>query len=120
MPLTNPKNYRKDIEDIIIILTNGEPIRRRGEDTFGEKYNHLSYGEGLLANDTAESLRNKNVIMFVIAVRTEFDFRGPRHAVRGWSTRYFEAYHKSWLRPTITSSLEYAFCEDAGTERRVY
>ncbi|XP_028404374.1 uncharacterized protein LOC114527012 [Dendronephthya gigantea] len=113
-PLSSPDNYRADVGDVVMIFTDGEPIRRRGEDTFGAKYSHRKYGEGLLASDRAKSLRDKDVTVVGLAVGTEYTLRKFRDDIRGWSTegKYFEA-NKETLQG-IMSKLISASCIDPG------
>jgi hypothetical protein len=75
-----------------MIFTDGEPIRRQGEDTFGDKYNSSRYGEGLLAKDRAQSLRDKNITVVGLAVGRENKLNKFGDNVKEWSTegKYFE------------------------------
>ena len=85
------------MDDVLMILTDGQPIRRRGERTFGDKYNNKYDGERLLAKDRAKSLRDKNVTVVGLAVGSVRRLRRFAHDIKEWSTKgkYFEADKKS-------------------------
>ena len=90
--MSSPGNYRPDAQDVTLIFTDGEPIRRRGEDIFGDKYMSSRSGEGLLVKDRAQSLREKDVTVVGLAVGTEATLRRFRDDIKEWTTegKYFE------------------------------
>ena len=81
------------MDDVVMIFTDGEPIRRGGEDTFGSKYEDNRNGEILLANDRAQSLKDKNVTVVGLAVGRQDTLEKFKHYIKKWSTKgkYFEA-----------------------------
>ena len=80
--------------DVVLLFTDGEPIRRQGENAFGDKYknSHGLHGEGLLAKDRAQILRDKNVTVVGLAVGTKVTLSGFRKNIKNWTTegKYFE------------------------------
>jgi hypothetical protein len=114
--VSSPGNYRPDVTDVVLIFTDGEPIRRRGEDKFGDKYNSRRYGEGLLAKDRAQSLREKDVTVVGLAVGTEVTLSRFRDDIKEWTTegKYFET-NKDSLQ-NIMNELISASCIDPGKQ----
>ena len=112
--MSSPGNYRPDVTDVVLIFTDGEPIRRRGEGKFGDKYKR--YGEGLLAKDRAQSLREKDVTVVGLAVGTEFTLSRFRDDIKEWTTegKYFET-NKDSLQ-SIMNELISALCNDPGKQ----
>ncbi|CAB3993406.1 Hypothetical predicted protein [Paramuricea clavata] len=96
----SPRNYRPYVEDVVMIFTGSKPIRHRGEDTFGDKYNSTRYGEGLLAKDRAQSLKDNNIIVVGLVVGRENKLNKFRDNVKEWSTegKYFETNKDSLQR----------------------
>ena len=111
--------YRSDVSDVVMLFTDGQPIRRRGEDTFGEKYKSNRYGEGLLAADRAQSLKDKDVTVVGLAVGSEGTLSQFRDAIKEWSSpgKYFEAT-KDTLQ-NIMDELISASCIDPGKRMRM-
>jgi hypothetical protein len=103
---------------VVLIFTDGEPIRRRGEDIFGDKYRSSRYGEGLLAKNRAQSLRDKDVTMVGLAVGTEATLSKFRDDIKEWTTegKYFET-NKDSLQ-SIMDELISASCIDPGKQGR--
>ena len=98
------------MDDVVMLFTDGQPIRRRGEDKFGSKYESNRYGEILLAKDRAQSLRDKNVTVVGLAVGTQGTLKDFKHYIEEWSTKgkYFEV-DKDELQ-TILDKLIKASC----------
>ncbi|CAB4045370.1 Hypothetical predicted protein, partial [Paramuricea clavata] len=96
-PWVSPQNYRADVGDVILIFTNGEPVRRPGEDNFGDKYKSSRFGESMLAKDRAQNLRSRDIVVAQLAVGTNYTLRKFRKNVKEWSPAeiYFEMnkYH---------------------------
>ncbi|CAB4044650.1 Hypothetical predicted protein, partial [Paramuricea clavata] len=111
-PLTSPENYRSDAGDVVLIITDGEPIRRPGEDTFGSKYKSNSNGERMLAKDRAQNLRGRDIVVFGLRIRTEDTLSKFRSDIKEWSTKgkYFEANKDSLQR--ILDELTNVSCID--------
>ena len=114
--MSSPGNYRPDVSDAVLIFTDGEPIRRRGEDKFGDKYKSILYGEGLLAKDRAQSLRDKDVTVVGLAVGTEYLLSRFGDAVKELTTegKYFETSKDSLQ--SIMNELISASCIDPGKQ----
>ena len=114
--MSSPGNYRPDVSDVTLIFTDGEPWRRGGEDIFGDKYKSSRYGEGLLAKDRAQSLREKYVTVVGLAVGTEFTSSRFRDDIKEWTTegKYFET-NKDSLQ-NIMNELISASCIDPGKQ----
>ena len=114
--MSSPGNYRPDVTDVVLIFTDGEPIRRRNEDKFGDKYRSSRYGEGLLAKDRAQSLREKDVTVVGLAVGTEVTLSRFRDDIKEWTTegKYFET-NKDSLQ-SIMDELISASCIDPGKQ----
>ena len=112
--MSSPGNYRPDVSDVTLIFTDGEPWRRGGEYIFGDKYKSSRYGEGLLAKDRAQSLREKDVTVVGLAVGTEATLSRFRDDIREWTTegKYFET-NKDSLQ-SIIDQLINASCIDPG------
>lgn len=85
--MRSPKNFRSEVDDVVMILTDGEPIRRRGESSFGEKYRSWRNGERLQANDRANSLKSKDVTVVGLAIGYESRSKRLRHLIKTWSTK---------------------------------
>ena len=101
-----------------MIFTDGQPIRRPGEDAFGDEYSDRNYGERWLADDTAKSLRDKHITVISLATGTESTLRRFREDIKGWSTKYFET--KTANLSSITTQLISASCVDSGMEINVF
>ena len=114
LPLPSPGNYRPDVSDVVMIFTDGQPIRRRGEDTFGEKYASSRNGERMLAKDRAKDLRDRDVTVVGLGVGSEITLSRFRQDIQDWSTqgKYFEA-ETSTLQGII-DELVSASCIDPG------
>ena len=99
--------------DVVLLFTDGEPIRRQGENTFGDKYknSHGLPGEGLLAKDRAQSLKDKNVTVIGLAVGTKVTLSGFGDNIKNWTTegKYFER-NKDSLKSVIDQLIN-ASCE---------
>ena len=94
-----------------MLFTDGEPVRRRGEDPFGDKYKDPEHGERLLANDRTKSLRDKNVAVVGLAAGTEKQLRKFGGEIKKWSSKgkYFEA-DKSNLQNVLNALIK-ASCD---------
>ena len=118
--MSSPGNYRQDVADVVLIFTDGEPIRRQGENAFGDKYKNSYglHGEGLLAKDRAQSLKDKNVTVIGLAVGTEDTLSKFRDNIKEWTTegKYFET-NKDSLN-SIIDQLINASCIDPGKKAR--
>ena len=114
--MSSPGNYRPDVSDAVLIFTDGEPIGRTGEDKFGDKYKSSRYGEELLAKDRAQSLRDKDVTVVVLAVGTEYTLSKFRDDIKEWTTegKYFETSKDSLQ--SIMNELISASCIDPGKQ----
>ncbi len=114
LPLISPKNYRPDVGDAVLIFTDGQPIRHRGDDIFGAKYSDRRYGERLLAKDRAKDLRDRDINVVGLGIGPQYMLRRFRDDMREWSTdgKYFEATKEN-LR-SVTDELVSASCIDAG------
>lgn len=101
------------MSDVIILFTDGEPIRRRGEDMFGDKYRGRE-GERMLASDMAEEIKNKDITLVGLAVGTDSTLRRFRGDMIKWASedKYFET-NKDTLN-TIINQLISASCIDPG------
>ena len=112
-----PKNHRSDVSDVVILFTDGEPIRRRNEQTFGDKYKGRN-GERLLAGDMAQQIKEKDITLVGLAVGNERTLRKFRDDMRKWSSegKYFETTSDSLN--TIINELVSASCIDPGVYRR--
>ena len=97
-----------------MLFTDGQPIRRQGEDTFGDRYKSIRYGEELLANDTAKSLKNKGVAIVGLAVGATGKLDKFKGKVKAWSTegKFFEASKDT--PQTVLDELVSASCIDPG------
>ena len=98
-----------------MIFTDGQPIRRRGEDTFGEKYASRRNGERMLAKDRAKDLRDRDVTVVGLGVGSEHTLSSFRQDIQEWSTegKYFEA--DAATLQGIIDELVSASCIDPGT-----
>ncbi|CAB3990655.1 Hypothetical predicted protein [Paramuricea clavata] len=112
--VSSPRNYRPDVSDVVLILTDGQPIRRKDEDNFGDKYKSNSDGEELLAKDRAQSLRDKNVTVVGLAVGSEATLSKFGKKIKEWTTegKYFET-SKDRLH-SVMKELISASCIDPG------
>ena len=99
---------------MVLIFTDGEPWRRGGEDTFGDKYKSSGFGERLLAKDRAQILREKDITVVGLAVGTEYWLSRFRDDVKEWTTegKYFETDINSLQN--IMNELISASCIDLG------
>ena len=98
-----------------MIFTDGQPIRRLGEDTFGDKYENKRHGERWLADDMAKRLRaNKQITVVGLGVGTESTLQEFREDIKRWSTKYFETRKDSLS--SIINQLISASCVDSGTK----
>ncbi len=110
----SPANYRPDVADAVLIFTDGQPIRRKGEDTFGDKYSDRRRGECLLAKDRAKDLRDREVTVVGLGIGTQSTLDRFKDDMKNWSTdgKYFVA-DKEHLE-SVMSELISASCIDPG------
>ena len=102
--------------DVVLLFTDGQPIRPKGEDKFGDRYKSNSEGEGLLAKDRAQSLKDKNVTVIGLAVGSKVTLRGFGKKIKNWTTegKYFER-NKDSLQ-SVMDELISASCVDPGKQ----
>ena len=119
--MSSPGNYRADVPDVVLLFTDGEPIRRPGENAFGDKYKNAGYGllgEGLLAKDRAQSLKDKNVtvIGLAVGVKSKEKLREFGENIKNWTTegKYFE--RNKYNLTSVIDQLINASCTPAGKQ----
>ena len=120
--MRSPRNYRPNADDVVLIFTDGKPIRRRGEDTFGDKYKSNYDGEIHLANDRARSLRDKNVTIIGLAAGKKSALKEFRNLIKAWSTKdkYFET-HEDKMQKILNGikTVVYSFSVPEGKQGRM-